>query len=133
MYQSNDQRAFARALRSNQTEAERQLWSRLRKRQLCDCRFRRQFAVGPFVVDFECSERQVVVELDGGGHNTEAERQRDQRRTQYLESRGYQVLRYWNTDVTDDTDAVLEAIARVLVDRVSGRPHPNPPPVGEGT
>ncbi|TWT97072.1 hypothetical protein Pla108_28490 [Botrimarina colliarenosi] len=132
MYQSSNQRDFARELRTKATEQERLLWSQLRKRQLLDCRFRRQFAIGPYVVDFECFERLLIVELDGGQHNTLESRDYDAKRTTYLEQRGYRVLRFWNSDIADDFDAVLEAIAKALVERAPGRPHPGPPPEGEG-
>ncbi|MEM1303756.1 MAG: endonuclease domain-containing protein [Planctomycetota bacterium] len=132
MYQSEDQKLFARQLRSSQTEAEHKLWSAIRKRQLAGFRFRRQFAIGPYVSDFECFEAKLIVELDGGQHNSPDGREHDSQRTAYMEEHGYAVLRFWNSDVTDDLDAVLEKIAIVLKDRALGRLHPSPPPAGEG-
>ena len=93
------------------TDAERKLWTAVRKRQLCGVRFRRQFGVGPYIVDFECYEQKLVVELDGGQHNTPDARRYDQQRSDYLASEGYDVLRFWNDDVMNDFETVLEAIA----------------------
>ncbi len=132
MYESSEQRDFARKLRKESTPEERRLWNRLRKRQLCDFRFRRQFAIGPYIADFECFERKLIVELDGGQHNTPGAREYDEERTRYFESRGYRVIRFWNANVNEDMDSVLEAIAIALDDYQAGRPHPGPPPEGEG-
>lgn len=133
MYQSNNQRQFARKLRSEMTDAERKLWQSLRKRQLKSTRFRRQHAVGPYIVDFECFEYRLIVELDGGQHNTLDGREHDVARTSYLESVGYRVIRFWNDAVIEDTDSVLEAMALQLTKPNEVRPHPGPPPqAGKG-
>jgi very-short-patch-repair endonuclease len=118
---------LARALRKNQTDAEKLLWYRLRNRQLADCKFRRQQVIGPYIADFLCLEPKLIIELDGGQHATQQDQ--DQQRTRFLESLGYKVLRFWNHEVLNDTDAVLEVIRRAIVIRF---PHPNPLPEGEG-
>ncbi|HWO41117.1 MAG TPA: endonuclease domain-containing protein [Candidatus Eisenbacteria bacterium] len=84
----------------------------LRSRQLAGFKFRRQYPVGSFIVDFCCFERRLVIELDGGQHadHTVA----DQRRTAFLASRGYRVLRFWDNEVINEIDAVLERIRQVL-------------------
>jgi very-short-patch-repair endonuclease len=105
-----DQRA--RKLRRNATEAEKRLWSRLRDRQLAGRKFRRQVPIGPYVVDFFCPDGELIVELDGGQHAIETER--DDKRTRWLESEGYRVIRFWNNDVLGNTDGVLDAISRTL-------------------
>lgn len=102
----------AQQLRRNPTDAERRLWSRLRRRQLAGFKFSRQMGVGPFVCDFLCRERGLVVELDGGQHADQVAK--DARRTAFLERRGLTVLRFWNNDVLQNTDGVLEAILRKL-------------------
>jgi len=84
----------ARELRKNQTDVETKLWSRLRGRQVAGAKFRRQYPIGHFIADFCCYEQRLVVELDGGQH-AEA-RTLDQRRTDFLVSQGYRVLRFWN-------------------------------------
>jgi very-short-patch-repair endonuclease len=99
---------LARALRKHQTDAEKLLWNRLRNRQLENCKFRRQQAVGPYITDFLCLEPKLVIELDGGQHSTQMEQ--DEQRPRYLQSLGYRVLRFWNHEVLRETDTVLEAI-----------------------
>jgi very-short-patch-repair endonuclease len=98
----------ARRLRSNPTEAELRLWSRLRRRQLDGLRFRRQVPLGRFIVDFSCYDERLVIELDGGQHLENHEE--DAARTQWLESRGFRVLRFWNDEVFKNMDGVLETI-----------------------
>ncbi|MCP5371393.1 MAG: endonuclease domain-containing protein [Hyphomicrobiales bacterium] len=100
----------ARALRRRSTEAEKRLWHRLRDRQLHGLKFRRQVPVGTYVVDFLCYENRVVVELDGGQHGDESTRRRDAVRTSFLQERGFRVLRFWNNDVLENLEGVLQAI-----------------------
>jgi very-short-patch-repair endonuclease len=102
----------ARALRKEPTPAEIRLWSRLRRNQLNDTAFRRQHAIGPYIADFCALKARLVVEVDGSQHLEAAEY--DARRTEYLQSRGYRVLRFWNSDVMNDLDAVLREIAAAL-------------------
>ena len=111
------QRIFARRLRRSQTDAEGKLWSKLRDRQVCHAKFRRQHPIGPFVTDFCYVESALAIELDGGQHGTQA--QADQRRSAYLERSGYRVLRFWDNEVLMNIEAVLERIFQVLND-----PHP---------
>jgi adenine-specific DNA-methyltransferase len=111
----------ARHLRKNPTEAERRLWGRLRYRQLEGARFRRQAPIGPYIADFVCFDKKLVVEVDGGQH---AERLiADEKRTAWLRAQGFHVVRFWNHDVLTQTDAVLIAIKEAL-----DHPHPGPPP-----
>src|SRR5688500_8099048 len=112
------------------TDAEVILWQRLRNRQLDGFKCRRQWSLGPFIVDFFCWERKLVVELDGGQHTPEG----DADRTDWLEAQGYKVRRFWNSDVMENEDGVLEAIASDLrsLPPTAG-PHPSPlPRAGEG-
>jgi len=97
----------ARSLRVSQTDAEARLWSRLRNRMLGDAKFRRQVPVGPYIADFLCAGHMLIVELDGGQH---ADNPADLRRTRFLESKGYRVVRFWNPDVLANTEGVLEMI-----------------------
>lgn len=105
----------ARALRRNSTEAERLLWSRLRSRRLAGLKFRRQAPIGRYIVDFLCIEKKVIVELDGGQHNWETRIDRDKNRHDWLESQGYKVLRFWNFEVYQDVQTVLNKIANECV------------------
>ena len=104
----------ARQLRNNMTEAERRLWQRLKRRQLHGVKFRRQQAIGPYIVDFVCLECALVVEVDGAQHAEQE--QYDGERTRWLEGRGYRVLRFWNNEVLSETDAVVQRVADALRD-----------------
>ena len=115
----------ARRLRSELTDAERKLWARLRGRQIQNFKFRRQHPIPPFVADFCCLERRLIVELDGSQHSDSV----DAGRTALFEQQGWQVVRFWNNDVVWRIDAVLEAIVHILS---SPYPHPNPSPGGRG-
>ena len=94
------------------TEAERQLWQCLRRRNIERNRFRKRVPVGPYVADFVCLERRLIVEVDGSQHVTNADS--DPTRTQWLESQGFRVIRFWNNDVLGNIDAVLESIRLAL-------------------
>jgi len=108
------------------TDAELRLWLRLRCEQVGGFRFRRQIPIGPYIVDFVCYRVRLIVEVDGGQHATiEAQ---DARRTGWLASQGFRVLRFWNTDVLNETDAVVGQIAEAI-----RNPLPDPPHKGEGT
>ena len=102
----------ARHLRQTLTDAEQRLWSRLRRRGLLGYYFRRQVPIGPYVVDFVCKREHLILELDGGQHARR--KSHDERRTKHLNEMGYEVLRFWNNDVLQNTDAVLETILAVL-------------------
>ena len=107
----------ARALRTDLTDAERHLWYHLRDRRLDGWKFRRQFPVGRFVVDFVCIERKLVVELDGGQHSETTVQ--DTARTAFLNAAGFRVLRFWNDEVFREGEAVLEVIVRALREALS--------------
>ena len=109
----------AQQLRNNATNAERALWRHLSKRQLQGFKFSRQMPVGPFICDFLCRERMLVVEVDGGQH---AESARDATRTAYLEDQGYRVIRFWNNEVMGNLEGVIDAIALAL----TSTPPPTP-------
>ncbi|MBV6686855.1 endonuclease domain-containing protein [Xanthomonas euvesicatoria pv. euvesicatoria] len=102
---------FAKTLRREMTAAERLLWYRLRDRRLLGCKFRRQYPVGPYVADFACLERALIVELDGSQH---LDASSDAAREAFLHRKGFQLLRFWNNEVLVRTDAVCDAIAQRL-------------------
>jgi len=104
----------ARKLRNNMTEQEKKLWYYLRKRLINSCRFRRQYPIGNYVVDFVCREKNLIIELDGGQHNEEQAIIYDKERTDYLESRGFRVIRFWNNDIDKNIEAVLCEIVKYL-------------------
>jgi very-short-patch-repair endonuclease len=118
-----------RRLRNAPTDAEHLLWQRLRGRQIEGCKFRRQHPYGDFILDFVCLQRRVIVELDGSQH---ADAQlRDDARTARIEVAGFEILRFWNNEVLEDTEGVLESIRQCLERRANPSP-PNPPLEGEG-
>ena len=104
----------ARALRSHLTDAEQLLWRHLRMRQLGGYKFRRQRPIGPYIVDFVCLERKLIVELDGGQHA--ARRYYDKSRDSWLNGQAFEVLRFWNDDVLTKIDDVKAAIHRALTE-----------------
>ncbi|MDI9219941.1 endonuclease domain-containing protein [Pantoea sp. EA-12] len=104
-----------RALRQTMPETEYRLWRFLRNRNFCGAKFRRQHPVGIYIVDFACIERLLIVELDGGQHGEELARMYDEKRTAYLQQRGWRVIRFWNNQVMGEFDAVMEEIYRCLI------------------
>jgi very-short-patch-repair endonuclease len=111
-YEPTLPRDTARKLRSNATEAEQKLWSRLRKRQLYGFQFRRQYSIGPYFADFVCLEARLIVEVDGSQHADQKEQ--DELRSAFLRTNGYRVMRFWNFEVLSNVDSVIERIAEVL-------------------
>jgi len=117
--------AYARTLRREATEEERLIWLRLRSYRP---RFTRQLPVGPDILDFACRSVKLGIELDGGQH---AESARDEKRTAFLESLGWRMIRFWNNDVRENPDGVAEAILAMLGD-MPNPTHPQPLPSREG-
>jgi very-short-patch-repair endonuclease len=108
----------ARAMRKQPTEAEKRLWWHLRRRiPLVGSSFRRQVALGPYIVDFCCLKARLVVEVDGGQHTTDAALAYDAARTRSLEAQGFQVIRFPNGDVLSAMDAVIATIHARLAER----------------
>lgn len=114
-------RDFARHLRRTMTDAEHRLWYHLRGSRLLGARFRRQFPIDRYVVDFACLESRLIVELDGGLYDGSLH---DARRDRFLHERGFTVVRFWNNDVLANTDAVLAAIRDALAVRPPSQPAP---------
>jgi very-short-patch-repair endonuclease len=98
----------ARELRRNTTKAEERLWRQLRSRNIEGLKFRRQHPVGSFIVDFYCPQSKLIIEVDGGSHADQQEY--DQQRTEWLQARGYRVIRFTNDDVKEALDGVIERI-----------------------
>jgi len=105
---------LAKELRKNQTKAEKLLWSQLRKEQVEGVKFRRQQPIGQYVVDFVTFELDLIIEVDGGQH---LDNERDERRDKWLEGEGFTVIRFWNNQVLNDTEAVLREIRSEIVKR----------------
>ena len=119
-------------MRRNPTDAERRLWSMLRDRRMPVFKFKRQFVIDPYIVDFVCFERRLIVEADGSQH---AESDYDQRRDRFLRSEGFSVLRFWNNDVLQNPAGVFDEIYVALTTPHPPKPAPWLPPSparGEG-
>ena len=119
-------KSLARSLRRNATDAELLLWRHLRARRLAGWKFRRQVVISPYIADFICLEARLIVEADGGQHMDNATP--DAKRTVFLESRGYRVIRFWNHEILGNIEGVLEQIQVYL----KGVPSPRPSPKGRG-
>lgn len=113
----------SRQLRREQTPNEQKLWSLLRDRRLEGWKFRRQYEIGYYIVDFCCVAKKFIIELDGGGHAEEIAECKDQGRDTYLRQCGYTVVRIWNSELQANPDGVLLHIIELLT-----TPHPNPLP-----
>lgn len=100
----------ARNLRKTMPEAERRLWNRLRNHQLGGFRFRRQHTIGAYIADFACIEAMLVIECDGDQHGADEALAHDAKRTAFMEREGWAVLRFWNPEIYDNMDGVLETI-----------------------
>jgi very-short-patch-repair endonuclease len=117
---------FAKSLRSGMTDAERKLWMHLRAHRLQRYKFKRQQPLVPYIADFVCLNARLIVEVDGSQH---LESPRDAKRDDWFKANEFRVLRFWNDQVLQETEAVLEEILRVMEET----PLPNPSPArGEG-
>jgi len=94
------------------TDAEQLLWRHLRSRSMSGLKFRRQHYIGSFIADFACVEKKLIIEVDGGQHAENTAQDAD--RTAYLNSQGWTVMRFWNNEVLQTTEAVLEAIYNAI-------------------
>jgi len=120
----------AKELRQSETEAEQIIWSWLRAKKLKGVKFRRQEPIGTYVVDFVSFEKKLIIEIDGGQHNFAENKTNDDARTEWLESQGFRVIRFWNNEVASNLDGVLTLIEEAL----AVPPLPDPlPRWGEGT
>jgi very-short-patch-repair endonuclease len=105
---------FAKTLRKNATLPEAKLWAGLRNRQVGGFKFRRQAPIGIYIVDLVCLEKNLVIELDGWTHSTPEELAYDARRTEFLGTQGFRVIRFGNGAVMENTDGVLQAILKEI-------------------
>jgi very-short-patch-repair endonuclease len=110
MVSTSIRRAAAKRLRANTTPHERTLWRALKELPIEGTHFRRQAPIGPYVVDFFCPARKLIIELDGGHHNEDEAAARDRERQGWPEQEGYRVVRFWNSEINGDLNAVMERI-----------------------
>jgi very-short-patch-repair endonuclease len=116
----------ARRLRLEMTTPERKLWKHLRQIRTSGSHFRRQAPIGPYYADFACHEARIVIEIDGETHAAPPAATRDEVRSRYLESHGYQTLRFWNGDVMKNIEGVMESIQQAVAAKTE--PPPLTPP-----
>ena len=119
---------YAKALRRSMTDAEKILWSKLRRRHLLGYRFRKQVPLGPYIADFFCVEELLIIELDGSGHAEQI--LYDEERESYFLRHHMRIIRFWNHEVFENLDGVLETIVDIL--QVLQPPLPLTPSRGEG-
>lgn len=112
----------ARILRKNLTPQERKLWNILKNKQFHNLTFRRQHPIGNYIVDFICRSQKLIIEIDGGQHNTDSNIKYDKQRTEFLKTLGFNVIRFWNNDIDKNIDGVIQQIEMHI------SPHLNPPP-----
>ncbi len=111
-------------MRKEQTDAEQLMWQLLRNRNFCGFKFRRQFPIAGYIIDFFCDEVNLAIELDGGGHAEDEQIAYDKAREKILNGSGIRIIRFWNHEFLNNTDTILEEIYRQLT---AGRP---PSPLG---
>ena len=107
-----DIKTKARLLRKNSTDAEQLIWRILRNRQFHNLKFRRQYPIKPYIVDFVCLTNSLIVEIDGGQHADQITY--DNRRSVFLKSKGFQVIRFWNNEVLENLEGVYQSLTRAL-------------------
>jgi very-short-patch-repair endonuclease len=126
---SRFRRDRAKQLRSNTTEPEQVLWRALKRIPVYGSHFRRQVPIGPYVADFACLKARLLIELDGGQHSQDEAAAKDEARTRWLEREGYRVVRFWNAELSENLNGVLDTLYAALY----GSPHseavalPTPP------
>jgi very-short-patch-repair endonuclease len=121
---SSFRRETAKRLRANATNAEAMLWRHLRQLETKGTHFRRQAPIGPYVADFACMAARLIIKIDGSHHGEDDTRKRDEKRSQWLETEGYRVIRFWNNDVTQHTEGVLDVIYAALYGSRESEPAP---------
>lgn len=121
---------FSKSGRTDQTDAEKLLWRYLRNRQLNGYKFRRQYPIYNYILDFYCVENKIAIELDGSQH--EKRKIYDEIRTKELQKLGIRVIRFWDNDVLQNIDGVLEQILMKVENISNKKPHPGPLLKGEG-
>lgn len=114
IYNNENLKNRRKKLRRNQTDAEKFLWSKLRKRQMLGLRFFRQYSVGPYILDFYCPAIRLAIELDGGHHNEEHVIEYDERRSLYISKLNIEVIRFWNHDVINNVEGVVDTILQSI-------------------
>jgi very-short-patch-repair endonuclease len=118
-------------LRKDQTDAEKKLWAIMRNRQLAGVKFRRQFSIGKYILDFYCPEYRLGIEADGGQHYEDKGKKQDEIRTRELLELGVEILRFSDREILNNIEGVCEKIHEILREKKVNPPHLNPLPRGE--
>ena len=105
----------AKVLRKNQTTQEQKLWSLLRNRSFHNLKFKRQYPIGSYIVDFICLEKNIVIEIDGGQHNTDENIKYDNKRNEFLNSKGFKVIRFWNNEIDKNLEGVYLKLQKEIL------------------
>ena len=104
----------ARDLRKNMTPQERKMWNILRNHQFYGFEIRRQYPISDYIVDFICRSKKIIIEIDGGQHNEDDNKNYDLERTKFLESLGYKVIRFWNNDIDSNIEGVYKEMQKLF-------------------
>ena len=105
----------AKKLRSEMTIFERKLWYHLRAKRFMNTKFKRQVPIGPYIVDFVCKDKKIIIELDGSGHLETSQKEHDTIRDNYLKNQGYEIIRFFNNDIENNLESVLEVIRQKIL------------------
>lgn len=124
LYNKNNEIEKRRLLRQNITQAEKLIWHKVRDRQLENCKFRRQYSVDKFVIDFYSPELKLAIEIDGNSHFEDGAAEYDQARQEFMESVGIKFIRFTNNDVYGNLSGVLESIIQNIRDLRTSPPAP---------
>ena len=116
---------LAKQLRQNQTPQEQKLWNIIRNHKFHNLKFKRQQPIGEYIVDFLCKDIKLIIEIDGGQHNTPENILADDKRTQFLQSKGYSVIRFWNNEIDNNLEGVYLELEKIY-QKVTKEPSPQP-------
>jgi len=114
IYNRSSERKRRKILRNNMPSAEVIVWSRIQKKQLLDCKFRHQFSIGPYIVDFYSTELELAIEIDGDSHFATDAEIKDNFRQLFIEQHGIRFLRFINSDVYKNLNGVLQSIYEMI-------------------
>ena len=128
---TKDHLEFVKSLRKSQTDAERFLWKYLRNRRFRGLKFRRQFPIGRYILDFFCVEKRLAIELDGGQHSRDTVLKKDKTRGEFLQRFNITVIRFWDNDVLTNLDGVLQRLEKKISKKANDLTPPSPERRGE--
>jgi very-short-patch-repair endonuclease len=124
LYNKTSEKDKRQSLRNNMPPAEKLIWNRLKGKQIEGCKFRRQYSISAFVVDFYVPKLRLAIEIDGSSHDGDAAQAYDAERQTFLESKGTRFLRFTNQQVYEELDAVIESIGSIVCE-LRREPHSN--------